>query len=179
MTAWQYFAGAGLVVACCPLQGHVDVPPGGARADLCVPARHEPAAPPTPTARPSVAAVVPGALPGPAGPTVRHPARPAPEPALHPSPAAVPRPATVAARPEPPPAAPAPAAPGPGPAPVARAAALPTAGFHVRPYRPVALQRRAAGGMSTMMLLVVVTTPAVLAAAVLRPRGRSGRSGTG
>ncbi|WP_330333558.1 hypothetical protein OHS33_30130 [Streptomyces sp. NBC_00536] len=169
MTAWQYFAGAGLVAACCPLHGHVDVPPGGVRADLCVPAGHAPADRPPPSPRPSVRAVVPGILPVPAGPTVRHPAQPAPvpAPAVPPIPAAEPAPE--------PPVAPAPAPP-PRPVP-ARAAVLPTAGFHVRPYRSVALQRRGPGGMSTMMLLVVVTTPAVLAAAVLRPRGRNGRSG--
>ncbi|WP_158939443.1 hypothetical protein [Streptomyces sp. NRRL S-87] len=57
--------------------------------------------------------------------------------------------------------------------PRAEAPALRPAAFHVRPYRSVVLQRRGPQGMSTVMLMVVVTTPAVLAAAALRPRGRS------
>lgn len=46
MTAWQYFAGAGLVAALCPLHGHVAVAGDGhgrgARVDLCVPAGSQP-----------------------------------------------------------------------------------------------------------------------------------------
>ncbi|MFE5681482.1 hypothetical protein ACFQ7B_32705, partial [Streptomyces erythrochromogenes] len=74
MTAWQYFAGAGLVAALCPLHGHVavagDGPGRGARVDLCVPAGQpkRPGAPPS--GRPSVRVAVPGAR---AGLTVRHP----------------------------------------------------------------------------------------------------------
>ncbi|MFD6889780.1 hypothetical protein ACFWBW_25480, partial [Streptomyces sp. NPDC059957] len=83
MTAWQYFAGAGLVAALCPLHGHVAVAGDGhgrgARVDLCVPAGSRPR---PPAARPSASmpapapAVRPTArvlLPGPAAPTVRHP----------------------------------------------------------------------------------------------------------
>ncbi|MBT2472016.1 hypothetical protein J7E97_30185, partial [Streptomyces sp. ISL-66] len=66
MTAWQYFAGAGLVAALCPLHGHVEVAGDGrgrgARVDLCVPAGSEP----RPSAAPSARAVPPGrvTLPG-------------------------------------------------------------------------------------------------------------------
>ncbi|MDJ0382693.1 hypothetical protein [Streptomyces sp. G-G2] len=171
MTAWQFFAGAGLVAVCCPLHGpaqghaHVDVPPPAARTDVCVPATgHPPAASPPPVRQPP-RAVLPGTVAGPAGPTVRH--APPPPPAPAPRPAAAPRRAAPAPAPEP--------VPEPAPpvrAEPARAAALPLAGFHVRRYRPVALQRRSPNGLSTVMLLVVVTTPAVLAAAALRPRGR-------
>lgn len=196
MTAWQYFAGAGLVAALCPLHGHVAVAGDGhgrgARVDLCVPAGQPKRPPAPPAGRPSVRVGVPGAD----GPTVRHPGR-IPEPAaVRPAVPGLPGPAdppaavdsvapsaeAVAA-----PAEPLPPAPGPqedaGPAPAGaaappppRAAAAHASAFHVRPYRSVALQRRGPGGMSTVMLMVVVTTPAVLAAAALRPRGRSGRS---
>lgn len=80
MTAWQYFAGAGLVAALCPLQGHVAVAGEddgdgyGARVDLCVPAgRPERPVFRPPSGLPSVRVVVPGAE----RPTVRHPGRPA------------------------------------------------------------------------------------------------------
>ncbi|APU43074.1 hypothetical protein [Streptomyces sp. TN58] len=184
MAAWQYFAGAGLVAALCPLHGHVAVAGDGhgrgARVDLCVPAG-QPKRPHVPPAgRSPVRAGVPGA----AGPTVRHPGR-APEPAAaRPAepPAAVepasPSAKAVAAPAEPPLPAPEPeedAAPAPAEAaaPPRPRAAAPVSAFHVRPYRSVALQRRGPGGMSTVMLMVVVTTPAVLAAAALRPRGKS------
>ncbi|WP_404954348.1 hypothetical protein [Streptomyces sp. 147326] len=203
MTAWQYFAGAGLVAALCPLHGHVAVAGDGhgrgARVDLCVPMKGpQPRGPVAqPSGRPSVRAAVPGA----ARPTVHHPGR-MPAPAVA-APGRTPRPGL----PEPaePPAAPAPAAPSaqagagdaeppvpapdPGgasagapadapadaPAPPAprAAAASRVSAFHVRPYRAVALERRGPNGMSTVMLMVVVTTPAVLAAAALRPRSKS------
>ncbi|MFE6905108.1 hypothetical protein [Streptomyces erythrochromogenes] len=192
MTAWQYFAGAGLVAALCPLHGHVavagDGPGRGARVDLCVPApgAKGPGAPPS--GRPSVRVAVPGAD---AGLTVRHPGwthrpgRPAavvPPGPSEPSAAGPAQPSgeaeAVAAPAEPPPPAPGPGeAAGPGPAeasapPPPRAAAAPVSAFHVRPYRAVAVQRTGPGGMSTVMLMVVVTTPAVLAAAALRPRSK-------
>ncbi|MEU4357063.1 hypothetical protein [Streptomyces virginiae] len=199
MTAWQYFAGAGLVAALCPLHGHVAVAADGhgrgARVDLCVPAG-QPKRPHVPPAgRPSVRVGVPGAD----GPTVRHPGRiPDPAAGVRPGRPAVPglpgpaEPPTAAdpagssaeaaaARAEPLPPAPGPqGASGPAPAeapapPRPRAAAAPVSAFHVRPYRSVALQRRGPGGMSTVMLMVVVTTPAVLAAAALRPRGKGRR----
>ncbi|MEV0413797.1 hypothetical protein AB0I68_24070, partial [Streptomyces sp. NPDC050448] len=54
MTAWQYFAGAGLVAVLCPLQGHVAVADDGAgrghgaRLDARGPPGRPP--PPAPTA---------------------------------------------------------------------------------------------------------------------------------
>ncbi|MCJ1675767.1 hypothetical protein MTF65_00005 [Streptomyces sp. APSN-46.1] len=54
-------------------------------------------------------------------------------------------------------------------------AVAPATRFHVRPYHSKALERRGPDGLSTVMLMVVVTTPAVLAAAALRPRGKSRR----
>ncbi|WP_411104463.1 hypothetical protein [Streptomyces sp. cmx-4-9] len=194
MTAWQVFAGAGLVAAMCPLHGHVAVAGDGngrgARIDVCVPAGH----PRPPGARPTASLPAPSVVTaGPGGPTVHHPGRPArpARPAGPPRPATPPDPAVPpAAAPEPPRPAPAAAARGQAPAarPAVPAAASPAAArpaasltragaFHVRPYRAVAVARRGPGGMSTVMLMVVVTTPAVLAAAALRPRGRSaGRS---
>ncbi|MFC9821339.1 hypothetical protein [Streptomyces erythrochromogenes] len=198
MTAWQYFAGAGLVAVLCPLHGHVAVAGDGhgrgARVDLCVPAGQPKRPGVPPSGRPSVRVAVPGAD----GPTVHHPGRmPAPAAAVRPGrPAAAPpgpaepsAPAdvagplpaaeAVAAPAEPPPPAPGPGeAAGPAPAeasapPRPRAAAAPVSAFHVRPYRSVAVQRLSPGGMSTVMLMVVVTTPAVLAAAALRPRSKS------
>ncbi|MET9467166.1 hypothetical protein ABZY44_20660 [Streptomyces sp. NPDC006544] len=190
MTAWQYFAGAGLVAALCPLHGHMEVAEDGhgrgARVDLCVPAGSEPG---QPAASPSVRAVPPGRVTahGPAHPTVRHPGqgplpRPAPWPAPRRGPAAsapgptaqavagVAQPLVAAA--EEPAAAPTPvaeaAAPGRG-----AAVAGPASRFHVRPYHSSALARRGPDGMSTLMLMVVVTTPAVLAAVALRPRSKS------
>ncbi|MFJ9940310.1 hypothetical protein [Streptomyces erythrochromogenes] len=193
MTAWQYFAGAGLVAALCPLHGHVavagDGPGRGARVDLCVPAGQPKRPGVPPSGRPTVRVAVPGAD---AGLTVRHPGwapgpgRPAPAP---PGPAEPPAAVdaagplaaaeAVAAPTEPPPPAPGPGeAAGPAPAeasapPRPGAAAAPVSAFHVRPYRAVAVQRLGPGGMSTVMLMVVVTTPAVLAAAALRPRSKS------
>ncbi|MFF3807150.1 hypothetical protein [Streptomyces sp. NPDC002032] len=186
MTAWQYFAGAGLVAALCPLHGHVAVASDGhghgARVDVCVPggpahppAVRPPASPPPgvpapPVAVPSVRVTPPGAD----RPTVRHPGD-APGLAQAPGPAA-PVPGAPAQ-----PAPPAPAA-GPGPEPVPPAAPAPPAvgaaltrvsAFHVPSYRSAASERRGPKGMTTMMLLVVVTTPAVLAAAALRPRSKS------
>ncbi|WCD89650.1 hypothetical protein KPP03845_106072 [Streptomyces xanthophaeus] len=191
MTAWQYFAGAGLVAALCPLHGHVAVAGDGhgrgARIDLCVPAGQ----PRPPGTRPSVKPSVPALVPGTGGPTVHHPGStprpPGPTaPAARPAPAA-PVPGGPAAEPG---AAGAvedhkPAEPAPGPAaePVRAAAEAPerplpaaavarVSAFHVRPYRSVAVERRNPAGMSTLMLMVVVTTPAVLAAAALRPRSK-------
>ncbi|MET7531568.1 hypothetical protein [Streptomyces goshikiensis] len=192
-TAWQYLAGAGLVAALCPLQAQVAVagegygaaagggtgggtfagaaPAGAAPADACVPtpppkpvpspAPSAPPAGPPPPARPPVRVTVPAA----ARPTVHHPGRAAvaarPGGAKAPAPAAEPRavPAPEAAEITAPPA--------PAVARVAR--------FHVRPYHATALERRGPGGLSTVMLMTVVTTPAVLAAAALRPRGKSRR----
>ncbi|MFJ9592248.1 hypothetical protein ACIRS3_05750 [Streptomyces virginiae] len=199
MTAWQYFAGAGLVAALCPLHGHVAVAGDGhgrgARVDLCVPAGQPKRPVVPPTGRPSVRVAVPWL----GGPTVRHPGRiPEPGAGVRPGRPAVPGPPgpaqppagvdaagpsaqAAAARAEPPPPAPGPQessgpAPAEAPAPARpEAAAAPVSAFHVRPYRSVALQRRGPGGMSTVMLMVVVTTPAVLAAAALRPRGKSRR----
>ncbi|MER6250256.1 hypothetical protein ABT224_02500 [Streptomyces sp. NPDC001584] len=196
MTAWQYFAGAGLVAALCPLHGHVAVAGEddgdgyGARVDLCVPAG-EPERPVfrPPSGWPSVRVAVPGAE----RPTVRHPGRPAESATptgrpVRPAESARPRPpGTVVERSaeagaggsEPPVPAAGPevreepaSAEAPAP-PAARAAAARVSAFHVRPYRSVALERRGPGGMSTVMLMVVVTTPAVLAAAALRPRSKS------
>ncbi|MFI5638583.1 hypothetical protein ACIA8H_14320 [Streptomyces goshikiensis] len=194
-TAWQYLAGAGLVAALCPLQAQVAVagegygdaadgvtggrafaggaafagsaragsaPAGTAPADACVPtpppAPVPPPAPsarpagPPPPARPPVRVTVPVA----ARPTVHHPGRAA-VPAKAPAPVAEPRAEAAEVT-----APPAPAVAG-----VAR--------FHVRPYHATALERRGPGGLSTVMLMTVVTTPAVLAAAALRPRGKSRR----
>ncbi|MER7461388.1 hypothetical protein [Streptomyces sp. NPDC097981] len=181
MTAWQYFAGAGLVAALCPLQGHVAVADDGigrhgARLDVCVPAGQpgRPAAAP-PGVRPPARAVVPGR------PAVHHPGR-GPVPAVaapgRPEPSG---PTAKAEAAEPEPVAPAPdagpvASPPPAEAPApprAAAAPAPATAFHVRPYHPSALERRGPGGMSTVMLMAVVTTPAVLAAAALRPRSKS------
>ncbi|MEU7723688.1 hypothetical protein AB0B78_00220 [Streptomyces sp. NPDC040724] len=198
MTAWQYFAGAGLVAALCPLHGHVAVAGDGhgrgARVDLCVPMKGpQPKGPVAlPSGRPSVRAAVPGAD----RPTVHHPGRmPAPavaaparptrpglpqpaEPPVVPAPAA-PSAEAGAGDAEPPGPAPDPGgaasgAPADAPAPPAprAAAASRVSAFHVRPYRAVALERRGPNGMSTVMLMVVVTTPAVLAAAALRPRSK-------
>ncbi|MFD9307081.1 hypothetical protein ACFWCB_31190 [Streptomyces sp. NPDC060048] len=201
MTAWQYFAGAGLVAALCPLHGHVAVAGDGhgrgARVDLCVPAGSEPGPPARPspsTARPSPRVTPPGAV----RPTVRHPGRgPFPAPVPVPVPVtpqgSVPEPGpgptaeAVAGVAQPPGdplegaeavraapgAAPAPS-PGAAPAPSPGAAVAGPAGrFHVRPYHSSALARRGPDGMSTLMLMVVVTTPAVLAAVALRPRSKS------
>ncbi|WP_371618793.1 hypothetical protein [Streptomyces sp. NBC_00454] len=192
MTAWQYFAGAGLVAALCPLHGHVEVAGDGrgghgARVDLCVPAGSKPAPPAVePSARPSVRVTLPGAV----APTVLHPGRspllvPAPRPGAQPQPGGVaqlpPGPTAEAAAgvAQPPEVAVdgpgvAEAARGEGAAPV-RGAALagPASRFHVRPYHSSALARRGPDGMSTVMLMVVVTTPAVLAAVALRPRSKS------
>ncbi|MCX5403459.1 hypothetical protein OHA37_06130 [Streptomyces sp. NBC_00335] len=192
MTAWQYFAGAGLVAALCPLHGHVAVAGDGhgrgARVDLCVPAGSRPrppAAPPSASTPAPVPAVRPTArvlLPGPAGPTARHPglgplapAQPGPAAEPSPGPTAQARPAQAQPRaaaveeagvPQP--------APGGAVAPHRVAAGAGAAGrFHVRPYHSAALARRGPDGMSTLMLMVVVTTPAVLAAVALRPRSRS------
>ncbi|CAM5629710.1 hypothetical protein SAVIM338S_06000 [Streptomyces avidinii] len=188
MTAWQYFAGAGLVAALCPLHGHVEVAGDGhgrgARVDLCVPAGPKPARPPAPA--PSARAVPTGraTLPGTAHPTVRHPGQgPLPRPAPRPGAPAEPAPGPAAqagagvAQPpaaagEVPDAAPTPVAEATAPARGA-AAAGPASRFHVRPYRSSALARRGPDGMSTLMLMVVVTTPAVLAAVALRPRSKS------
>ncbi|MER6444563.1 hypothetical protein DEJ51_28035 [Streptomyces venezuelae] len=196
MTAWQYFAGAGLVAALCPLHGHVAVAGEddgdgyGARVDLCVPAG-QPERPVfrPPSGLPSVRVAVPGT----GRPTVRHPGRPAgaqtatarpvrpAEPARPRPPGAVVEPSAEARAEGPEPREPA-AGPGgrdeaaaagaPAP-PAARAAAARVSAFHVRPYRSVAVERRGPGGMSTLTLMVVVTTPAVLAAAALRPRSKS------
>ncbi|MBP0937133.1 hypothetical protein J0X20_26475 [Streptomyces sp. KCTC 0041BP] len=194
-TAWQYLAGAGLVAALCPLQAQVAVAgegygdaaggitggvafagggafagaarPGTAPADACVPtpppAPVPPPAPsvrpagPPPPARPPVRVTVPAAE----RPTVHHPGRAAvparPRDAKAPAPEAEPRAEAAEVT-----APPAPAVAG-----VAR--------FHVRPYHATALERRGPGGLSTVMLMTVVTTPAVLAAAALRPRGKSRR----
>ncbi|MGW1635410.1 hypothetical protein [Streptomyces lavendulae] len=188
MTAWQYFAGAGLVAVLCPLHGHVAVAGDadghgrGARLDVCVPGGHpkppvvRPPAPPVsevpgpPVAVPSVRVTLPGAE----RPTVHHPGQAPGLPAAAPGPdAPVP---DGPAQPSPAPPAPAPGpepVPAEAPAPPAVRAAAPARAFHVRPYRSAALERRAPNGLSTMMLMVVVTTPAVLAAAALRPRSKS------
>lgn len=188
MTAWQYFAGAGLVAALCPLHGHVAVAGDGhgrgARVDLCVPAGRPGKPAVRPSGSPSVRAAVP--VPGVGRPTVRHPGTgPAPAglPRLpgpeRPEPASGPHVRAGAEDPKPPPPGPeaGPVA-GPDPAdapapPRAMAAAAPVSSFHVRPYRSSALARRGPDGLSTVMLMVVVTTPAVLAAAALRPRSKS------
>ncbi|WKV76500.1 hypothetical protein AW27_005205 [Streptomyces sp. PCS3-D2] len=181
MTAWQYFAGAGLVAALCPLHGHVAVAGDGhgrgARVDLCVPGGR----PGRPVAPPSAGPGVRVAVPGLGGPTVRHPGRlPEPERSTAPPPVPADPPAAVEAAgppaaPPPPPRVPEERGPVPAGAPAPprpRAAAARVSAFHVRPYRAVALERRTPGGMSTVTLMVVVTTPAVLAAAALRPRSK-------
>ncbi|MGW6688179.1 hypothetical protein [Streptomyces sp. NPDC054961] len=187
MTAWQYFAGAGLVAALCPLHGHVEVAGDGhgrgARVDLCVPAGSEPG--PT-AASPFVRAVPPGrgTVPGAAHPTVRHPGqgplpRPGPAARSAPGPVAEAVAEAVAGVAQPPVAAA--QEPAAAPTPVAEAAAPvrgaavagPVSRFHVRPYHSSALARRGPDGMSTLMLMVVVTTPAVLSAVALRPRSKS------
>lgn len=190
MAAWQYFAGAGLVAALCPLHGHVAVAGDGdgrgARVDLCVPAGRPGKPAVRPSGSPSVRAAVPVPLPGAGRPTVHHPGTgPAaggpprlpgpgsPEPAS--APPAKAGPGVSQPRPPEPEAGPvagADRADATAPPP-ARAAAAPVSGFHVRPYRSAALARRGPDGMSTVMLMVVVTTPAVLAAAALRPRSKS------
>ncbi|MFB7177214.1 hypothetical protein ACFCYI_05870 [Streptomyces sp. NPDC056257] len=200
MTAWQYFAGAGLVAALCPLHGHVAVAGDGhgrgARVDLCVPMKGP--QPRGPVAQPSGRPSVRAAVPGDDRPTVHHPGRTpvpaaAPERPGRPARPGLPEPArppgapdpaepsaqAAAGEAEPPEPAPDPAeesatAPAAAPAPPRpRAAVTRVSAFHVRPYRAVALERRGPNGMSTMMLMVVVTTPAVLAAAALRPRSKS------
>ncbi|MFD9567629.1 hypothetical protein [Streptomyces sp. NPDC059994] len=63
----------------------------------------------------------------------------------------------------------------PVPQPAAKARAHPAAAHRlVHPYRSTALARPAPAGFSTVTMMLVVTTPAVLAAAILRPRSRSG-----
>ncbi|MFB7264325.1 hypothetical protein ACFCXH_19575 [Streptomyces nojiriensis] len=200
MTAWQYFAGAGLVAALCPLHGHVAVAGDGqgdgygsgygARVDLCeLSGRPERPVFRPPSGLPSVRVAAPGAD----RPTVHHPGRPAqsatPEGRpVRPAEPARPRPPDAAVEPsaeagaggsQPPEPAAGPevrdepaSADAPAP-PAAGAAAARVSAFHVRPYRSAALERRGPGGMSTVTLMVVVTTPAVLAAAALRPRSRS------
>ncbi|GLX24449.1 hypothetical protein [Streptomyces lavendulae] len=189
MTAWQYFAGAGLVAALCPLHGHVAVAGDGhgrgARVDVCVPggppkppAVRPPVMPPPPVARPGTPSPPPVrvTVPGAVRPTVRHPGdapglaeRPAPGAAVPGGPAQPPQ-APPAADPQPQPEP----APADAPAPPGAAAAVERVSrFHVRPYHSAALARRGPDGLSTMMLMVVVTTPAVLAAAALRPRSKS------
>lgn len=182
MTAWQYYAGAGMVAALCPLHGHVAVAGdghgSGARVDICVPAGRpaRPPMPPPPVARPGTPAVVPPTVrvraPGAGRPAVHHPGEapglpgtPAPG-APAPDGGAQPAPAPPASPPGPQ------AAPAAASGPAAPAPAAPVGAFHVRPYRSVALERRSPNGLSTMMLMVVVTTPAVLAAAALRPRSK-------
>ncbi|MBT2455462.1 hypothetical protein [Streptomyces sp. ISL-86] len=203
MTAWQYLAGAGLVAALCPLQGHVAVADDGdghaARVDLCVPAGTLRPQPPPAAVRPPASAGTlrpqppPAAVRPPAQPSVRASARPsvrvtvprAERPTVHhpgrgpqplepvaPVPPGDPKTRAPARAPAPvpgPPADPSPAPPPPW------LAAAPVTRFHVRPYHSVALERRGPNGMSTVMLMVVVTMPAVLAAAALRPRGKSRR----
>ncbi|MGP9019989.1 hypothetical protein ACT1U9_16520 [Streptomyces sp. BR1] len=96
-----------------------------------------------------------------------------------PDPVLVPAPDPVPAHPRVPPApvtaTPRPAAPAShqNPAPPQGPAPHPTRPHHA-PYHPAAQQRPAPAGFSTVTLMLVVTTPAVLAAAVLRPRSRSG-----
>ncbi|MFF2197082.1 hypothetical protein [Streptomyces sp. NPDC058157] len=183
MTAWQYYAGAGMVAALCPLHGHVAVAGdghgSGARVDICVPAGRpaRPAMPPPPVARPGGPAVVPPAVrvrvPGAERPAVRHPGE---APGLPGTPEPGPPAPDGFAQPAPaPPASPpgAQAAPAAASGPAGPGAAAPAHAFHVRPYRSVALERRGPNGLSTVMLMVVVTTPAVLAAAALRPRSKS------
>ncbi|MEU3914930.1 hypothetical protein [Streptomyces sp. NPDC029721] len=186
MTAWQYYAGAGMVAALCPLHGHVAVAGdghgSGARVDICVPAGRparpsgRPAMPPPPVARPGTPAVVPPAVrvrvPGAERPAVHHPGEAPGLPGV-PGPDA-PAPGDVAQPPPVPPASAPVAQAGPAAAsgPPAPGAAAAVGAFHVRPYRSVALERRGPNGLSTMMLMVVVTTPAVLAAAALRPRSK-------
>lgn len=195
MTAWQYFAGAGLVAALCPLHGHVAVAGDGhgrgARVDLCVPAGRpyhpdRPAQTGRPTVRPSetrpsAQPPVRATVPGTGRPTVHHPGRVAlpAAPPVPPGAQSPPEPSAEAGAAVPKPPEPAPGA-APASAPVQAAAPAPpraaalarVSAFHVRPYRSVALQRRGPGGLSTLMLMVVVTTPAVLAAAALRPRSK-------
>ncbi|MFG2143931.1 hypothetical protein ACGFRG_06975 [Streptomyces sp. NPDC048696] len=80
--------------------------------------------------------------------------------------------APAPARPAAPSIRPAPAPPEPPPH---KAAPHPARAHHAPPpYHPAAQQRLAPAGFSTVTLMLVVTTPAVLAAAVLRPRSRSG-----
>ncbi|MDK9495106.1 hypothetical protein QEZ40_004541 [Streptomyces katrae] len=185
MTAWQYFAGAGLVAALCPLHGHVAVAGDGhgrgARVDVCVPggppkppAVRPPVMPPPPVARPGTPSPPPVrvTVPGAVRPTVRHPGD-APGLAERPAPGAA-VPGGPAQPPQAPPAADPQPAPADAPAPPGAAAAVERVSrFHVRPYHSAALARRGPDGLSTMMLMVVVTTPAVLAAAALRPRSKS------
>nr|WP_223185621.1 hypothetical protein [Streptomyces sp. CBMA152] len=97
----------------------------------------------------------------------------APDPVLVPAPGrphVPPAPVTPTARPAAP-ASPTPPAPPQGPAPHP---AAPHPHHAPHPYHPAAQQRPAPAGFSTVTLMLVVTTPAVLAAAVLRPRSRSG-----
>ncbi|MFF4319818.1 hypothetical protein [Streptomyces sp. NPDC001568] len=197
MTAWQYFAGAGLVAALCPLHGHVAVAGDGngrgARVDVCVPGGT--VRPPGGRPRPVEPPVVRPPAPSPVTPSPRVTVSPAGRPTAH-------HPGVAPGLP----ALPAPAAPADPPGPVAPApvddakpaAAAPAAGeqpetattedaappapgaavafasaFRMRPYHSAALERRGPDGLGTMTLMAVVTTPAVLAAAALRPRSKS------
>ncbi|MFI1105527.1 hypothetical protein [Streptomyces melanogenes] len=112
------------------------------------------------------------AAPAPAAPPVVRPGRerpgavavaPPPEIGL---PTSRPRPPDPVRRPE------VPVVPAPRPA--AKPRAHPAAHHLAHPYRSTAHARPAPAGFSTVTLMLVVTTPAVLAAAILRPRSRSG-----
>ncbi|MET9607658.1 hypothetical protein ABZZ17_21760 [Streptomyces sp. NPDC006512] len=191
MTAWQYFAGAGLVAVLCPLHGHVAVAGDGhghgARVDVCVPGGtpRPPSVPPRPVEPPRARPPAPSPVPpsprvtvSPAGrPTVHHPGR---APGLPGAPA-LPGPDAPVPGDDPKPGQAPPEAVGPSEQasadasapPRPRAAAAPARAFHMRPYHSAALERRGPDGLGTMMLMAVVTTPAVLAAAALRPRSKS------
>lgn len=116
--------------------------------------------------------------PRPKPPAVRRPApvppavKPAPAPPPPPAPAPPPRPAPVLARggavPPPPVARPAPPPP-PSPAPRPGPARIAPRAYHR------ADARTPDGGTSMVTLMLLLTAPAVLAAALLRPRGGSGR----
>ncbi|PKV86569.1 hypothetical protein [Streptomyces sp. TLI_146] len=109
------------------------------------------------------------AAPAPAAPPVVRPGRERPGAVPPPEigvPTSRPRPPDPVRRPE------VPVVPAPHPAAKPRAHA---AVHHLaHPYRSTAHERPAPAGFSTVTLMLVVTTPAVLAAAILRPRSRSG-----
>ncbi|MEV6547726.1 hypothetical protein AB0M57_03340 [Streptomyces sp. NPDC051597] len=147
----------GVSVALGPIGAQVYAETGACPVGPVPPPR---AAPPAPTA-PAAPVGAPRPRPAPRG------ERPGPGPL---APPARPRAAVAAARPRPGPrAVPARAADASVPRPAA------ARGHRFgRPYHPSATGHLAPAGFSTVTLMLLVTTPAVLAAAILRPRSRSG-----
>ncbi|MFC0847476.1 hypothetical protein ACFH04_27770 [Streptomyces noboritoensis] len=115
---------------------------------------------------------------GPVPPRVAAPAPAAPPVVRRERPEAGPPPPQIGvptSRPRPPQPVRPPEAPVvPVPKPAAKPPAHPAVHHLAHPYRSAAHARPAPAGFSTVTLMLVVTTPAVLAAAILRPRSRSG-----